>query len=45
MEPIFDTDKVTKNLRLDSPGTYGKTKYYCILKLCRNKMAANDIVL
>lgn len=31
MEPIHYTAWVTKSLRLDNPGTYGKTKYHCIL--------------
>jgi hypothetical protein len=32
MEPILDTASVTKNLRLDRPGAYSKTKFYDSIK-------------
>lgn len=43
MEPIPDTAWVTENLRLDSPGTYGKTKYYCSKK--KKKKKYSDLLI
>lgn len=44
MEPTGDTAWVTKEQRLDSPETYGKTKYYWFFK-SNNKIIPNDILL
>jgi hypothetical protein len=44
MEPEPNAAWVTKNQRLDSPETEGKTKYYC-LKESSNNMTPNGILL
>lgn len=32
IEPITNTAQVAKNLRVDGPETYGKTKLYCSIE-------------
>lgn len=39
---MSNTEQVAKNLRLENPGTWSKTKYF--LKEC-NKITSNDILL
>jgi hypothetical protein len=42
MDPISDIACMTKNLRLDSPEIYNKTKYYWSKKIKCDKMSLSS---